>query len=104
MDSDSALEVISILLERLRHIEKERLEAMSSLRALSHVVFAQNGSLVTKYKDQKKQYDETLATQFHDLDHVYDELIRLLKNPDPLEKDEQEKFRRMLEAFQGPKQ
>jgi hypothetical protein len=101
---DCPIEIIAALVGRLHYLEKDRLETMSSLRALCYVVFAENGSLVQKYRDQKNVYDQTLATGYHDLDRIYDELTRVLKRPDPLEKDEQEQLRRMLEDFQGPKQ
>jgi hypothetical protein len=83
----TAREVIITILERLRYMEKTRHDDMASLKALTSVLVLGNPEFLERY-----------------LDDVYDGLIGLLKNPGPVAEDEQEKLRRLLESFEGPKQ
>ncbi len=55
---------------------------------------------------ERMRDSETRQAQDPRLDTTgtYDELIRLLKSPDQTAEDEQDKLRRILEAFEGPLQ
>ena len=97
-------EVLVIVLERLRTIEKNHREQMASLKALLSVLCTGNPDFLKRYRNQKELADEQSTRHPVSIDTQYDELLELLKNPGPPEEDEQERLHRLLESFEGPKQ
>jgi hypothetical protein len=94
-------EILIMVLERLRHFESKRQEDLSTLIALVRTVCSASPRIVAQYRSelaeqQKKAADPALSTEA-----IYDELIRLLKDPSLPETAQQEKLRRLLETFDG---
>jgi len=98
----TARRVLVTVLKRLRHEEKLRYEMIGIIRALAESVCSDNPELQRKYQAQRAIHEQTLRAQLLHLEGLFDGLIDALENPDPLEKDEQEKLRQILESFEGP--
>jgi len=98
-------EVLALLLNRLREYEKARLHDLAAITALILTIRAASPSADEYFKTELRRIEERQANDPRlDLDGTYDALIRLLKDPGLSEEDRQEKFRRILEAFEGPPQ
>jgi hypothetical protein len=100
---DSTKEVLAMILERLRFMEKTRHDEMASLKAILCVLCTGNPEFLKSYRHHKKIAADQLVHQVS-IDEQYDALIKLLRNPGLPGEGEQEKYRRILESFEGPKQ
>ena len=75
------------------------------LLALVRTVKSAGPEVQDRFNSELARQEKKVAdTPSLSLDDVYDGLIALLRNPDPPAEDEQERLRRLLEAFDGPKQ
>jgi hypothetical protein len=98
-------DVMALVLERLRQIEKARIEDSKLLVAVVRTVRGTAPVVDRQFKAEVQKLEvEQAAHPFRDLDDVYAELIRLLRDPDPPQEDQQERLRRLLESFEGLKQ
>jgi hypothetical protein len=97
-------EILSTLVEHIQHLLKTRNESLASIRALAEAVCANSSIIEKDYRQRKDRYLQELSSPRHDVDVLYNGLLELLKNPGPPVEDEQEKIRRLLESFEGPKQ
>ena len=102
----SARSVLITILERLRGMEKTRLEDEATLYGFLNAIAPHfDPKVKDEFKKEKAKYlDRLKKDPGRDLDPIYAGLIKLLKNLDPTVKDEQEKLRQILESFEGPPQ
>jgi hypothetical protein len=104
MDS-TARKILIAILERLRYFEKTRQDDLSTLLALVRTVKSTSPELQSRFNSElARQREKAAADPALSLDDIYDGLTALLRSPDPPAEDEQERLRRLLEAFEGPKQ
>jgi hypothetical protein len=104
MDS-TARDVLIVALERLQQLEKDRLEDKAFLTASVRLIRSLTPTL-------RKAFDQEVdlakrseaADRVASLTPIYVGLIDMLKDRDQTETTEQERIRRLLEDYQGPKQ
>ena len=101
---DTTREVLILTLERLRYIEKMRQSDIAQLLAVARTIQSLSPAVREHFQSELIAQETKVAHPAQQLTDLYDELITLLKNPDPSGEDEQEKFRRLLESFEGPPQ
>jgi hypothetical protein len=89
----------------MRDFEKARIKDEAILTGIVRAFCSGSPALLKAYQHELKIAEDRLAkSPSAGLDQIYDGLIALLKNPAHPESDEQEKLRRLLESFEGPKQ
>ena len=101
---DTTREILIVLLERIRSLEKARRQdfpqLIAAVRTLRYLYPAARDRFDSELAQIKKEADDPALA----LDDIYDGLIDLLRDPAPIADDEQEKLRRLLESFEGPMQ
>jgi hypothetical protein len=100
MDSTSR-EILVMVLERLRHVEKARQEDLATLIAAVRTLRSLSPAMDERFQSEKDDQDEKAELSDLVVDDAYNGLIRLLKGPSLNEKEQQEKLRSLLEALEG---
>lgn len=101
---ETCREVLASILERLRKYEKTREEDRSLLLAAVRTIKSLSPEIQSRFNSELAEQRKKSGDPALHLDDVYNGLIRLLKGLDPTETNEQERLRRLLEAFEGPEQ